>query len=176
MNPSDFEPHTGTLLHGAPHQWGPGAIHLFDQEKGRTLCGKSREDCPGRLAPGLLEDATCKVCIRSLQTSIKREQQAAEWERQRREAQAQREEESRQWWEAYERYLITPTWLEKRRLVMQRAGGLCEGCRKARAIEVHHLRYPSGVLPGSAEWIRAEKLFDLVALCADCHKDLHSNP
>ena len=80
-----------------------------------------------------------------------------------------------EWWEAYERYLQTPTWFEKRRAVLRRANDLCEGCRIRKAVQVHHLPgcYPRGCLPGSREWIKAEKLFHLVALCLQCHEDIH---
>jgi 5-methylcytosine-specific restriction endonuclease McrA len=77
------------------------------------------------------------------------------------------------WREAYDRYRQTPLWAEKRRLVLERAKRICEGCGVRRASEVHHLRYPSGALPGSDDWLRSEKLFDLVALCEGCHQDLH---
>ena len=62
----------------------------------------------------------------------------------------------------YQRYLATDTWQSKRGKVMKRAGGLCEGCRDKRATEVHHLNYgdPRG----------EEMLFNLVALCRDCHE------
>jgi hypothetical protein len=78
-----------------------------------------------------------------------------------------------QWWDAYERYLQSPTWLERRHRVLQRAQGICEGCGNRRASEVHHRLYPQGTLPGSPEWIAAEKLFDLAAVCPECHADLH---
>jgi hypothetical protein len=37
--------------------------------------------------------------------------------------------------------------------------------RRFGAVQVHHLRYPQGELPGSDAWIRLEKLFDLVGPC-----------
>ena len=80
---------------------------------------------------------------------------------------------SQSWWALYDVYLQTPIWAEKRRRVFERARGLCEGCGVRRPTCIHHLHYPAGVLPGSKEWIRAEKLFDLVALCDCCHADLH---
>lgn len=69
-----------------------------------------------------------------------------------------------QWWEAYRQYLTTPIWREKRRRVIQRAGGICEGCGSARATQVHHLTYKR---------VGREMLFDLVAICEDCHHSLH---
>jgi hypothetical protein len=77
------------------------------------------------------------------------------------------------WWKAYERYLMSPFWLERRRRVLERARNMCEGCLSRRAVHVHHREYPRDALPGTAAWIRAEKLFMLVALCEACHQDLH---
>ena len=79
------------------------------------------------------------------------------------------------WWQRYEAYLQTPTWAEKRRMVLRRAHGICEGCGVRKATEVHHRTpYPPG-WPGSKLWLRHEKLFLLVALCTECHQDLHSS-
>jgi hypothetical protein len=74
---------------------------------------------------------------------------------------------------AYERYLLSFYWAFKRAAVLERAHGQCEGCGEAPASEVHHLTYPRGCSPGSAEWKRQEKLFHLRAVCRDCHRDLH---
>lgn len=73
-------------------------------------------------------------------------------------------EEKAEWWEWYNWYLGTPEWREKADAVLGRAGGLCEGCRKNRALQVHHLTY---------EHVGAEFLFELVAICRPCHSRLH---
>lgn len=65
---------------------------------------------------------------------------------------------------AYWAYLQSPEWAKRRALVMERANGLCEGCRSAKATQVHHLTYAH---------VFEEFLFDLVALCARCHERLH---
>lgn len=67
--------------------------------------------------------------------------------------------------QAHNAYLDSPAWKDRRRLVLERAQGLCEGCRKAGATEVHHLSY--------AHWGQ-ELLFELVALCGDCHDRIHA--
>ena len=67
--------------------------------------------------------------------------------------------------QARDAYMASPAWRERRRLVMERAQGLCEGCRQADATEVHHLTY---------EHLRNEFLFELVALCHDCHSRYHA--
>jgi len=76
---------------------------------------------------------------------------------------------------AYEIYLQSTEWLDKRRRVLARAKSMCEGCGIRNAVQAHHLSYPAAVLPGSKEWIGAEKLFHLVALCLRCHQDLNSS-
>lgn len=66
-----------------------------------------------------------------------------------------------EWRRQHAEYLLTPRWKHKCDLVKKRAGGLCEGCLEAPATEVHHLTYK--------HW-RDELLFELVALCRDCHE------
>ena len=65
---------------------------------------------------------------------------------------------------AYADYLASSEWAERRALVMRRCGGVCEGCRKAGADDVHHLTY---------QHIGAEFLFELVGLCRGCHDRWH---
>lgn len=67
------------------------------------------------------------------------------------------------WWRWYNTYLESSVWKEKRRAVLLRAQGVCEGCRNAMATEVHHLTY---------ERVGREPLFDLVAVCKPCHDEI----
>lgn len=60
----------------------------------------------------------------------------------------------------YESYLQSEEWAARRRSVMQRAGGRCELCQRAAAVQVHHLHYQS---------LGAEPLDDLLAVCLSCH-------
>lgn|ERR1035441_1202469 len=79
------------------------------------------------------------------------------------------EEKSRiyeEWNEQYQAYLQTPEWQRCRKLVLERAQDLCEGCRSAPATEVHHLSY---------EALGDEFLFLLVALCRPCHARWHGH-
>lgn len=64
----------------------------------------------------------------------------------------------------YDNYLASAAWHERRSAVLDRCAGLCEGCRKRPARDVHHLSY---------QHIRAEFLFELVGLCRDCHDRWH---
>lgn len=66
--------------------------------------------------------------------------------------------------ELYADYLRSQEWAARREKVMQRAVGLCEGCRVKSASDVHHLSY---------EHVTEEFLFELVALCGDCHARIH---
>lgn len=167
------------LLYAYPHpRFGGGRIHVLKDDldedgRERTLCGKTLEMCPGEIVRNSVSKVNCKVCNHSMESAAKWAEQSARWEHEAQERERERAEESRRWWAAYEKHLQTPTWFEKRRLVLRRCQSMCEGCGVVKAVQVHHRSYPSGVTPGSPEWIRAEKLFHLVALCQRCHEDLH---
>jgi 5-methylcytosine-specific restriction endonuclease McrA len=79
-------------------------------------------------------------------------------------AEEKRKKENEEWHETYEQYLASGAWKEKRRLVMLRAQGICEGCRTSPATVVHHLTYKRAM---------REMLFDLVAVCESCHSACH---
>ncbi|NTT88310.1 HNH endonuclease [Tabrizicola fusiformis] len=64
----------------------------------------------------------------------------------------------------YAAYLRTPEWQVKRLKVLKRANGICEGCLACEATEVHHKTY---------RHVQNELLFDLVALCRQCHEKAH---
>lgn len=68
------------------------------------------------------------------------------------------------WTQRYTVYLKTTEWKRRAALVKLRAQGICEGCRENPAAEVHHLTY---------EHCGEEFLFELVALCGDCHERFH---
>lgn len=68
------------------------------------------------------------------------------------------------YWDDYSKYLASPQWAAKRDLVLKRANYICEGCLENPASQVHHLSYKNKF---------REFLFELVAVCMDCHKRLH---
>jgi hypothetical protein len=76
----------------------------------------------------------------------------------------QREAQSEEWRAWYQEYLGTTAWRDRRSLVLRRANGTCEGCGEARATEVHHLTYAH---------VGNEFLWELVAVCRDCHERFH---
>lgn len=72
----------------------------------------------------------------------------------------------RNFWKEYAEYLQTPEWANRRAQVLIRANQTCEGCAQTRATQIHHLTY---------RHIGREFLFELVALCTDCHNQLHAD-
>lgn len=68
------------------------------------------------------------------------------------------------WWESYSAYLESDEWKERARRIMARARGLCEQCKRRRAVHVHHLTY---------ERAGDEKDDDLQAVCFKCHDAAH---
>jgi 5-methylcytosine-specific restriction endonuclease McrA len=148
------------LLRAAPYTLNgrdcPGKMHAI-REAQRTYCGQEYRLTGGTILDGARGEVTCKQCTRSLESQDRTEQWRAEWA-------AKRDEQDREWWEWYSAYLQTPGWAARRALVLQRAQKLCEGCRAAVPVHVHHLSYAHA---------GDELLYELVALCADCHQRAH---
>lgn len=71
-----------------------------------------------------------------------------------------------EWRQRYNAYLETPHWQAKRDLVFKRAGRICEGCGTRPAEQVHHLTYRNAF---------DAFLFQLVAICKECHDRYHAN-
>jgi 5-methylcytosine-specific restriction endonuclease McrA len=65
---------------------------------------------------------------------------------------------------AYSAYLKSAEWEKKRQKVFKRDGNLCQGCRENTATEIHHLSYDNKY---------SEMIFQLVAVCEECHSFLH---
>jgi len=65
---------------------------------------------------------------------------------------------------AYQWYLISPSWHERREWILKRATYICEKCQKRPATQVHHLTYAR---------VFNELPSDLVALCRQCHAEIH---
>jgi len=102
---------------------------------------------------------------------VKREQLIDRYARQRRhdyDAMANRcaDRSQPQRRSSYAEYLASPQWKALRAHVMDRCGGLCEGCRENAAEDVHHLTY---------QHIRREFAFELVGLCRECHTRWHED-
>jgi hypothetical protein len=80
-----------------------------------------------------------------------------------REAEAKGREDAA-WWSRYNAHLLSPEWRRLRVKVMERCGGICEGCGEHPVAHVHHLSY---------EHMGNEFLFELVGVCLACHARLH---
>lgn len=151
-----------------PHPWGPGRTHVIHEDGARTLCGRPLTDVPGQPVPAVEYD--CRACAQTFVTREKRARQEREWRERQAAWQAgeaerarAREAAGREWWRWFQSYLESETWRVKRNAVLKRAGGRCEACAQNRATQVHHLTYVH---------VGNEPLFDLRAICDDCHERL----
>jgi 5-methylcytosine-specific restriction endonuclease McrA len=141
-----------------------GKVHLLNPENpSKTLCGKEPKVIGGR---PVFTESTCKVCSsipekRQVQDQ-RRAQAQAEWAERQRE----RQEQNAEWWRWYNGYLQTPAWRALREKVMRRANGRCEGCGECKAVQVHHLTYAH---------VGEEFLWELRAVCTECHERLHQD-
>lgn len=139
-----------------PHRFGPGKVHYVDyDDPGKTFCGKVLTAIPGR--PIARGQATCLICLSAPAKRAERKRISQDWEKQRR-------VEAERWRLIYEAHLNSDKWRDIRGRVMERAQGICEGCRRGRAAQVHHLTYLH---------LGDEFLWELVAVCLDCHKRAH---
>lgn len=100
------------------------------------------------------------------------------WERRKKAAYGQVEErfaflavrvdperpKSSEWFKQYDKYLESPQWSTTRDKVLKRAQGVCEGCLERPAIHIHHQTYAH---------LGHEFMFELLALCEECHARLH---
>lgn len=71
-----------------------------------------------------------------------------------------------EWFKGYSEYLASDQWKQRRAKVLRRANNICEGCATRPATQVHHLTY---------DRVQHEMLFDLVAVCDECHEFIHRN-
>ncbi len=140
----------------APHQFGAGKVHIIDdRDPGKLFCGRQLKDVTGKPSA---DKPTCKVCLERV---VSRPEQEKRWASQKAESEAKNE----RWWAWYDSYLKTEKWHAKRRAVIKRAVGICEGCLFAKATQVHHLTYFH---------VGEELLFELRAVCDDCHERAHT--
>jgi hypothetical protein len=146
-----------------PHEFGPGKIHLVDaQNEEKTLCGKWLRAVPGKqMSSGR---ATCKICLNAVENRAHSRILEEERRREQERLERQRGEQNREWWARYDAYLRSPAWRQKADLVKKRAGGMCEGCGTRIATQVHHVTY---------EHVCNEFLWELRAICNECHERIH---
>lgn len=75
--------------------------------------------------------------------------------------QKEKSESRHRWWAQYNDYLRSDKWRSKRASVLKRDGYLCQACLSRRASQAHHKTY---------DHVFDEPLFDLVAVCEQCHE------
>ncbi len=146
----------------APTHYGLGKTHAL-KDQHTTWCGRLVADMGGAPAGPRLD---CKHCLRSIDAERTRQAREAQYEAQHQQWQAERAEKQRQWWAWYDAYLRTPAWRAKSRIVIRRANGVCEGCGQRPPTQVHHITY---------RHVGDEFLFELRAVCDQCHQRLHDD-
>lgn len=70
----------------------------------------------------------------------------------------------------YEELLRDPRWYDKRQVILERDGFACTKCGFRRELQVHHIKYFSGLKP----WEYEDKY--LITLCACCHNRVKLGP
>ena len=157
------------LLRAAPYEFRgrvcQGKMHAI-REGERTYCGYEYQHIGGEILEGSRDEVTCKPCCRSLDSQERWQESREKYQAENAQRLAEQERENQEWWDWYSAYLKTPAWAKRRQLVLQRAQGLCEGCRSAVPIHAHHRTYAH---------VGDELLYELVALCGACHQKAHPN-
>lgn len=131
---------------------------------GRWQLRKQCQDC-GELIGGAVKRETVKDCASlPLVDENLRNARDRQWQ-ERRDYREQCEAESHEaFWRYYADYITSAEWQQKRSLVLRRAKGICEGCGLKSPEHVHHQTY---------EHLGDEFLFELVAICRECHQKIH---
>jgi len=149
----------------ADHERGAGRVHLLDPENAeKTVCGFPLAVIGGQQVASVA-GVTCRRCPALVVSRLERDERQREWNAGVEAAQRKAEAEAAERRARYHEYLKTPEWRAKRRLVIERARGLCEGCGINAATQVHHLTY---------EHVGAEFLWELRAVCDGCHERAHA--
>jgi hypothetical protein len=139
-----------------------GKVHLLNPQDGsRTLCGKELKSIGGKPTDMA---TTCKVCGPIPEKRKQREEMAAYWTAEAAKREQERQAQNEEWWRWYNTYLLSPEWQRLREQILHRANGRCEGCGQRKAVQVHHLTY---------EHVGQEFLWELRAVCNECHDRLH---
>ncbi len=67
--------------------------------------------------------------------------------------------------DSYLRYIDSPQWQTKRQAAFEHYGRVCMVCKSKHHLEVHHTTY---------DRLGDELMSDLLILCADCHRSIHT--
>lgn len=160
FNPNEPCPHRETRL--AKRTYANGATHFGRQ---CLACG----DWIPTKKPSVLESLKAV----DFDPAIKEKHQAsvtAYYEQQRAEHERQLEKESAEWWAAYNDYMRSARWADKRRRVLDRDKEMCQACLKRKASQVHHKTYEH--CQNEQGEFGYEPLFELESICTICHDAL----
>ena len=69
-----------------------------------------------------------------------------------------------QWKIEKDAYMKSSKWFKIRKKVLKRDSYMCQACMSKNNLDVHHITY---------EYTGEEVLENLVAICRDCHSELH---
>jgi len=86
-------------------------------------------------------------------------------EQKRIETQQKQAQDHAKYKQEYHDYLSSAAWQEKRKSIISRDNGLCQGCLSRPIHDIHHLTYDN---------IGDELLFQLIGLCRPCHERIHN--
>jgi len=78
---------------------------------------------------------------------------------------AAREQENAEWWNRYNDHLASEKRQRIRKVIFERDAGICRGCLRRKATQVHHLTYQN---------VCDEFAFQLVSICEECHQRFHA--
>mgnify|MGYP002392504925 CR=1 FL=1 len=134
-------------------------IRLRTLSNGSTAVVRQCLDCGIQVGPSLPKAQAPRTIVMFDATIAERHERA--W-RNRIADQQIVEQDARR--EQYGAYLASPAWAERRAKVLRRDGGICQACLERRATDVHHLNYRR---------FGREPAFDLVAVCRQCHDEIH---
>lgn len=129
----------------------------------RHQCGDCGRLLSNALPHSMASPATPDIDIGALQSWIAHDRE--QWDRGRLDRQKIEQQRQIEWRANYEGYLQSEKWMLKREAVFERCDGVCEGCRVKKATAVHHLTY---------DHMGDELLWELAAVCRDCHERAHN--
>ena len=144
-------------------QHGRLEIRRFVFNGGFHLCRQCL-DCWQRVGSWLPKNTTVTSEVREFDRAAAEDGKRRIREELEHERRVEKREHLRAWREEEApTYYTSELWSERRRLVLERDGGVCQGCLKAKATDVHHSTY--------SNW-GSEFMFDLISLCRECHERL----
>lgn len=160
--------------------WAPDLCHLCQRPTRGLVVADGLRWCPpwesaeclftarGRLRVPSHVRYEARAADRTEQVRVLVEREAERVKKDRRRAEWLRGRTARKLTRAQIEFFQSAAWMELRRLVIDRAKGLCERCNRAVGHEsnfdIHHLTYE--------RFGGRERLDDLQALCGDCHLEL----